>query len=256
MFFEVLPEQHAVVFVSYKNSCMENKTFIFVGAGSTVSIEAIKAYDKSGIEIIAFSRQPNPFPAMSNLSWNEGDYVSQGIPDDLIPEKADGFVYFPGTINLRPFMSLSMEEFSRDMEINFFGMVRTLKPFIPALKKSGKASVVLFSTVAVEKGMAFHSSIAASKAAVEGFARSLAAEYAPAIRVNCVAPSLTATALAEKLVSNEERKATLAQKHPLKRIGEPADIASAVEFLLSEKSSWITGQVIGVDGGMSTLSVN
>jgi 3-oxoacyl-[acyl-carrier protein] reductase len=235
---------------------MENKTYIFIGAGSTISLEMMRTLENSNIQIMAFSRQPNPFPGLSNLRWFQGDFVSQGIPSDLIPEKADGFVYFPGTINLRPFTSLSMEEFSKDMEINFFGMVRTLKPFIPALKKSGKASVVLFSTVAVERGMAYHSSIAASKAAVEGFARSLAAEYAPIIRVNCVAPSLTATALAEKLVSNEERKTALAQKHPLKRIGEPADIASSVQFLLSENSSWITGQVIAVDGGMSTLSIN
>jgi 3-oxoacyl-[acyl-carrier protein] reductase len=235
---------------------MENKTYIFIGAGSTISLEMMRTLENSNIQIMAFSRQPNPFPGLSNLRWFQGDFVSQGIPSDLIPEKADGFVYFPGTINLRPFTSLSMEEFSKDMEINFFGMVRTLKPFIPALKKSGKASVVLFSTVAVERGMAYHSSIAASKAAVEGFARSLAAEYAPIIRVNCVAPSLTATALAEKLVSNEERKTALAQKHPLKRIGEPADIASSVQFLLSENSLWITGQVIAVDGGMSTLSIN
>lgn len=235
---------------------MENKTYIFIGADSTISREIIKGLKDSGVKILAFSRQENPFPEMEQVEWYAGDYVSTGIPADLIPEKADGFVYFPGTINLRPFTSLSMEEFSRDMEINFFGLVRTLKPFIPALKKSGKASVVLFSTVAVEKGMAFHSSIAASKAAVEGFARSMAAEYAPAIRVNCVAPSLTVTALAQKLVSNEERKATLAQKHPMKRIGEPGDIASAVQFLLSEQSSWITGQVIAVDGGMSTLSIN
>lgn len=239
-----------------KSSSMENKTYIFIGAGSTISGEIIKGLENSGVEILAFSRQPNPFPELSNLRWFQGDYVNQGIPSDLIPEKADGFVYFPGTINLRPFTSLGMEEFSKDMEINFFGLVRTLKPFIPSLKKSGKASVVLFSTVAVGKGMAFHSSIAASKAAVEGFARSMAAEYAPVIRVNCVAPSLTATTLAEKLVSNEERKTALAQKHPLKRIGEPEDIASVAQFLLSENSSWITGQVIGVDGGMSTLSIN
>ena len=235
---------------------MKTKNYIFVGAGSDVSKELIRRMSDSDVRIIAFSRQENPFPGQDNLDWNVLDAVSQGVPSSAIPEQLHGFVYFPGTITLKPFTSLIMEDFSRDMEINFFGAARAVRSVIPAMRKTGSSSIVLFSTVAVVRGMAYHSSIAAAKAAVEGFARSLAAEYAPAIRVNCVAPSLTETGLAERLVSNEERKNSLAQRHPLKRIGQPDDIASAVEYLLSEKSSWVTGQVIGVDGGMSTLSIN
>jgi NAD(P)-dependent dehydrogenase (short-subunit alcohol dehydrogenase family) len=121
------------------------------------------------------------------------------------------------------------------------------------LKKVPGSGIVLFSTVAVGRGMAFHSSVAAAKGAVEGLSRSLAAELAPTVRVNCIAPSLTRTPLAEKLLSSPEREAASAERHPLKRVGEAADIAAMAAFLLSERARWITGQVIGVDGGMSAI---
>ena len=124
---------------------------------------------------------------------------------------------------------------------------------LPRLKKSENASIVLFSTVAVQTGLPFHTQVSASKGAIEGLARSLAAEYAPAIRVNCIAPSLTDTPLAASLLNTDQKKEVNALRHPLKRIGTTADIANMAAFLLSEKAGWITGQILHVDGGMSSL---
>ena len=144
----------------------------------------------------------------------------------------------------------------KDLEINFMGMIRCIHGILPKLSASETPSVVLFSTVAVKVGMPFHTSIAAAKGAVEGFAKSLAAEYAPKLRVNVIAPSLTDTPLAGKLLSSDEKKEKMGQRHPLKRVGTTEDIASTAAFLLKDDSSWITGQILGVDGGMSTLNVN
>jgi NAD(P)-dependent dehydrogenase (short-subunit alcohol dehydrogenase family) len=172
-----------------------------------------------------------------------------------LPEHLDGFVYAPGSINLRPFSGLKPETFAQDMEVNFLAMVRVLQSVLPKLKKSEAASIVLFSTVAVSVGMPFHTSVAAAKGAVEGFARSLAAELAPKIRVNVVAPSLTDTPLANKFLNNEQKMENAALRHPLKSVGTADQIAQTAAFLLSDKASWTTGQVLGVDGGMSRLNL-
>ena len=124
---------------------------------------------------------------------------------------------------------------------------------LPRLKKSGNASIVLFSTVAVQSGLPFHTQVAASKGALEGLTKALAAELAPTIRVNCIAPSLTDTPLAASLLNTEQKKEAIALRHPLKRIGTAGDIANMASFLLSPKASWITGQILHVDGGMSSL---
>jgi 3-oxoacyl-[acyl-carrier protein] reductase len=134
--------------------------------------------------------------------------------------------------------------------------LKSIKALYRPLRKSGNGSVVLFSTVASKVGMLYHASIASAKAAVEGLTRSLAAEFAPHIRVNCIAPSLTETQMASKLLSNEERRNSIAQRNPMKKIGQPEELAKLVEFLAGEKSSWITGQIIGIDGGMSTLNLS
>ncbi len=173
-----------------------------------------------------------------------------------LPETLDGLVFFPGSINLRPFKMLKPENFEEDLQINFMSLVKTVHGLLPKLKKSEQASLVFFSTVAVNVGMPFHTSVAAAKGAIEGFAKALAAEYAPSFRVNVIAPSLTDTPLASKLLSSEEKKEKMAERHPLKRVGTPEDMAQVAQFLLSEQSSWITGQVIGVDGGLSTLNIN
>ena len=166
----------------------------------------------------------------------------------------DALVYCPGSINLKPFRGLKMADFQHDLNVNYLGAIKTIKHFLPNLKESSSASITLFSTVAVQKGMHFHSSIAGAKGAVEGLTRALAAELATKIRVNCIAPSLTDTPLAEKLLRNEKQREGAEQRHPLKSIGEASDIAHMAHFLLSDKAQWISGQIINVDGGMSSLS--
>lgn len=173
-----------------------------------------------------------------------------------LPETIDGFVYCPGSINLRPFKMLTPEAFQQDIDINFMSLIKVVHGILPRLKKATQPSLVFFSTVAVQIGMPFHTSVAAAKGAIEGFAKALAAEYAPKLRVNVIAPSLTDTPLASKLLSSEEKKEKMAQRHPLKRVGSAEDIAKTAAFLLNDDSGWITGQIIGVDGGMSTLNIN
>jgi NAD(P)-dependent dehydrogenase (short-subunit alcohol dehydrogenase family) len=170
-----------------------------------------------------------------------------------LPEQIDGLLYCPGTITLKPFQQLTEEDFLRDFQINLLGATRLLKAALPALKKSPSASVVLFSSVAVKCGMPYHASIAAAKGAIEGLTRSLAAEWAPQIRVNAIAPSLTDTRLASSLLSDEKRRETAAARHPLKSIGQPTDVAELVSFLLSESSRFMTGQILRPDGGLSGL---
>jgi len=170
-----------------------------------------------------------------------------------LPEQIDGLLYCPGTITLKPFQQLTEEDFLRDFQINLLGATRLLKAALPALKKSPSASVVLLSSVAVKCGMPYHASIAAAKGAIEGLTRSLAAEWAPQIRVNAIAPSLTDTRLASSLLSDEKRRETAAARHPLKSIGQPTDVAELVSFLLSESSRFMTGQILRPDGGLSGL---
>ncbi|MEY2709024.1 MAG: hypothetical protein RIQ91_1654 [Bacteroidota bacterium] len=189
-----------------------------------------------------------PFGAKA-VVWDAlSDEIPQGLPDVI-----HGVVYAPGSINLKPFRGLKLEEFRADFEVNAMGAVKALQACLSGMKSAGKASVVLFSTVAVQSGMGFHASIAMAKGAVEGLTRSLAAEWAPQIRVNAVAPSLVNTDLAARLLSTPEKVEASGKRHPLQRVGEPGDIASAVKFLLGDGSDWMTGQILAVDGGMGSL---
>jgi NAD(P)-dependent dehydrogenase (short-subunit alcohol dehydrogenase family) len=178
--------------------------------------------------------------------------------DDLstleIPDELSGFVYCPGSINLRPFKGLKPEAFEVDFQINVMGFVKSLQAVLPKL--TANSSVVLYSTVAVKVGMPFHASVAASKGALEGLGKSLAAELAPKTRVNVIAPSITNTPLADRFLNNEAKMEKSAQRHPLKRVGQADDIAALTRFLLSDESSWMTGQILGLDGGMSTLNTH
>lgn len=189
-----------------------------------------------------------------NITHIKFDATSDELDTTALPDKLDGFAYLPGSINLKPFKMMSIDTFEEDMQLNFFSMVRTVKAIIP--KMAENSSITLFSTVAVATGMPYHTSVAAAKGAIEGFARSLAAEYAPKIRVNVIAPSLVDTPLATRLLNNDKKREMMSERHPLKRVGKAEDIANAAIFLLNDQSSWMTGQVLGVDGGIGTLNIN
>ena len=188
-------------------------------------------------------------------SYKKFDGTESEFETDWLPDVLDGLVYCPGSINLKPFHRFSDDDFVKDFELQVLGAVKVIRAVLPKLKKAEQASIVLFSTVAVANGFPFHSQVSTSKGALEGLTRALAAEYAPKIRVNCIAPSLVNTPLAGQLLNNEKKVEVNAQRHPLKRVGRPDDIAMAVEYLLSEKSSWVTGQVLKIDGGISSLKV-
>lgn len=186
----------------------------------------------------------------------EFDVQKDDITSLNLPDQIDGLVFCPGSINLKPFKMLKPSDFEEDLNINFMSLVKAVHALLPKLKKSEQASLVFFSTVAVKVGMPFHTSVAAAKGAIEGFAKALAAEYAPTFRVNVIAPSLTDTPLAAQLLNNDKKREKMNDRHPLKRVGTTEDIAAIAKFLLTDQSAWITGQVFGVDGGMSTLNIN
>lgn len=191
-----------------------------------------------------------------NVTHLTFDATTDTLDTSLLPEQIDGLVYCPGSINLRPFKGLKPDAFESDLQVNFIAMVKVIQSILPNLTASKQSSIVVFSSVAASMGMPFHTSVAASKGAIEGFAKALAAEYAPKIRVNVIAPSLTDTPLADKFLNNDVKREKSAERHPLKRVGTSEDMAQMAHFLLSDKSSWISGQIFHVDGGMSTLLVN
>lgn len=170
-----------------------------------------------------------------------------------LPEHLDGLVYCPGSITLKPFKMLDESTFRDDMEVNFFGLLRVVRALQNRLAEG--SNVLFFSTVAASTGMPYHTSVAAAKGAVEGFARALAAELAPKVRVNVIAPSLVDTPLSSRLLNSDKKKEKMAERHPLKRVGRPGDIAGLAVFLLTSEDHWITGQVLGVDGGISSLNM-
>ena len=204
--------------------------------------------------VIIASRSAENIPA--GTTHLQFDATIDDITTLDLPDTIDGLVYCPGSINLKPFSMLKTDAFSKDLHINFLSLVKILKGLESKLKAAENSSIVVFSTVAVKVGMPFHTSVAAAKGALEGFSKSLAAEWAPKIRVNVIAPSLTNTPLAKRLLGSEAKKEKMDVRHPLKRVGETQDIANMACFLLSNKASWMTGQIIGVDGGMSTLNLS
>jgi 3-oxoacyl-[acyl-carrier protein] reductase len=231
------------------------KNYLVVGAGSGIGLALTKLLSEKGHKVYAMTSQPENLDQLQNIELVQADFLSADWKGEDLPESLDGLVYCPGTINLKPIRGLKVDDFRHDFEVNVIGAVKVIQAALKALKKGGHASIVLFSTVAVAQGMPFHASIAAAKGAVEGLAKSLAAELAPTIRVNAIAPSLTETPLASRLLSSPEKMEASANRHPLKRIGQAGDIAHMAAFLLSDQTSWITGQVIGVDGGMAALKV-
>lgn len=232
---------------------MDAKNYLIIGASSGIGKSLTDILVKEGNNVIG-TYFKTPFKSnSSNLEIQPLDVNEEHLTLDFLPETLDGLIYCPGSINLKPFHRIKPKEFLEDYNFQVVGAIKVLQACLPALKRSSAASVILFSTVAVQMGFNFHSLVASSKGAIEGLTHALSAELSPKIRVNCIAPSVTDTRLAAGILGSDEKKETNAQRHPLQRIGEAADIAEMASFLLSNKASWITGQVFHVDGGLSSI---
>jgi 3-oxoacyl-[acyl-carrier protein] reductase len=233
---------------------MSEKEFVVIGGSSGIGLDIVRLLTQSTQRVTVISRSIPASSEMKAVRHVPLDITRDDIDVSSLPDRIQGLVYCPGSIRLRPFHRLNAEDFLSDLEINLLGAVKAIQACLPGLKKAdAPASIVLFSTVAVKTGMPFHASIASAKGAIEGLTRSLAAEFAPRIRVNAIAPSLTDTNLAKTLLSDDGKRTAAAERHPLKRVGTPADIAAAAKFLLDDSASWITGQIIAVDGGMGAI---
>jgi len=230
---------------------MHEHPILVVGATRGIGLSLTQRLVAAGHSVISVARGTDaPGGVTKHIA---ADVVADGLPLDQVPDILGGFAYCPGSIDLRPLRSVRPEDLRTAFEINVVGAFKCIHAVADRLKKAPGSGIVLFSTVAVGQGMPFHVPVAAAKGAVEGMMRSLAAELAPTVRVNAIAPSLSSTSLAERLLNTPEKLKGAADRHPMKRIGSPEDAAALAAFLLSKEASWITGQVIGVDGGLSRL---
>lgn len=230
------------------------KNIIIIGGSSGIGEAITNELAKSNNAIYA-SYNKNIKESIDKIYYFYLDVLANQQEINFLPDQIDGLVYCPGSILLKPFARISADEFLQDYQLQVIGAVKIIQQLLPKLKKSPAASIVLFSTVAVQTGFNFHSVVAASKGAIEGLTKALAAELAPKIRVNCIAPSITNTPLAATLLNTEEKITANAQRHPLKKIGTAEDLASMACFLLSDQAAWITGQIMHVDGGMSSIKL-
>lgn len=226
--------------------------YVIIGGSSGIGKQIVEDLVAEGHSVYSSYFKGTPL-GLSGLTEWQYDATTEQIDLTILPEQIDGVVYCPGSITLAPFHRLKEEAFMADYQLQVVGAVRSLQQLLPQLKKSESPAVVLYSTIAVQKGFGFHSMVSSSKGAIEGLTKALAAEWAPKIRVNAVAPSITDTPLASRILGSEEKIKANADRHPLKKIGNTSDISEISRFLLSPKSSWITGQIIHVDGGLSSL---
>ncbi len=229
--------------------------YLIVGASSGIGKQLSEQLASAGHRVYATYYRNKIESSNSSIQYQYLNVLEDTISLDFLPDQIHGLVYCPGSINLKPFSRFQPSEFMQDFNLQVTGAIKVLQYVLPKLKNAGQAAVILFSTVAVQTGLNFHSLVSTSKGALEGLTKALAAELAPNIRVNCVAPSLTDTPLASSLLNTAQKTENSALRHPLKRIGTATDIANISEFLLSEKAGWITGQIMHVDGGMSTIKM-
>ena len=227
------------------------KNFLLAGASSAMAKETALLLAKDNHHTLGISRKE--ISGVYSEFHSVNNYDSSSLPE--LKLSLHGLVYFPGSIRLKPFHRITKDEFLEDYQINVLGAIQVLQKYLPLLKQNEKASVVLISSVAAKTGMPFHASIASAKAAIEGLSMSLAAEFAPNIRVNCIAPSLVETPLAEKFLGSEEKKEAMKKRNPSGMVGDCKEMGSLIHFLLNENSSYINGQIIPIDGGHSTLRV-
>ncbi len=235
----------------------EGKNILIIGGSSGIGLQLAKSLTAAGANVYVASRtKSDELPTAIN-------YFSLDVKEDLsalstfIPSQLHGLVYAVGNINLKPISRITKDDLLNDFQLNVVGAVLTTQQVLPALKAANGASVVFISSVAAQTGMGFHASVATAKAGLEGAAVALAAELAPIkIRVNVVAPSLTDTPMAERLLNTPEKREAAGKRHPLGRVGSVEDIAAAISYFLSDDSSWVSGQILGVDGGMGKLRTN
>ncbi len=233
---------------------MSARTILVVGGVSGIGECVVEQLHKREYNLIVTSRDTAGQAERDGIQYIEMDVKQGAEPLNAISGPLHGVVYCPGTITLKPFARMTDEDFQEDYEINLLGAVKVLRACLPALKRADThPSVVLFSSVAAQTGMPFHASISAAKGAVEGLTRALAAEFAPHIRVNAIAPSLTNTRLAEPLISREKQLELAKARHPLKRIGDPQSMARVAVFLLEDHAEFVTGQIFHIDGGLSSV---
>ena len=229
------------------------KNILLIGGSTGIGYELSQKL-KQDYNVFISTRDQDKFNDQNIITQELN--LDQEFETDWLPEQIDGFVYLPGTINLRPFKGLKPSVFLEDFNINVMGCVKILQKVLSRIQAAENPSIVMFSTVAVKIGMPFHSSVSSSKGAIEGLTRSLAAEFAPKIRVNSIAPSILETPMSEKFLNSEAKLDNAKNRHPLKEIGSAKEISEIVKFLLEDNSKWMTGQIISVDGGMSSLRTN
>ncbi len=229
---------------------MEN--ILIIGGSSGIGAALVALLERADTTVYATYRR-HATPNRERVFYQPLDVLADEFALSDLPETLSGLVYCPGSINLKPFGSVSEADMLTDYKLQTVGAVRVIQQVLPKLKKSGNASVVLFSTVAVQCGFPFHSIVSASKGAIEGLTKALAAEFAPTIRVNAIAPSLTETPLAQRFLNSPQKKSLQQEKHPLKKLGTPEEVAHLAAFLLSPQSAWMTGQILHLDGGLSTV---
>lgn len=227
--------------------------YLIIGASSGIGQNLAVQLADAGNKVYGTYNKHEVASSNAQIEYHHLDVLNEDQALDFLPEQLDGIAYCPGSIMLRPFDRIKAQDYLNDYNLQVVGAIRIIQKILPRLKAAPGASIVLFSTVAVQSGLPFHSMVSASKGAIEGLTKALAAELAPGIRVNCIAPSLTDTPLASALLNTDQKREVNANKHPLKRIGSSTDIANMATFLLGGKSGWITGQILHVDGGMSTV---
>ncbi len=231
------------------------RNYLIIGGSSGIGASIVAKLAESRDNKVHATYFSNATQDIDNVRFFHYNSMIDNVTNYDLPDEIHGFVYCPGSIMLKPFKRLTEQGVIDDFKLQVIGAMNTVQAILPNLTAAKNSSIVLFSTVAVQQGFNFHAQVAMSKGAIEGLTKALAAEFAPGIRVNCIAPSLTDTPLAEHLLSSEEKRKANADRHPMKQIGTVDDSAELAVFLLGEKSKWMTGQIIHVDGGMSSINM-